>query len=157
MPRERNKWIETPNWLWTVYLKTGKELRLTAVGLLEEVMERSSPKRWERSKQRVHGYLSPSWMLRALAAEYLLKSLSIRDSGRIRKTHYLLQLLKALDPDTQAEIAGQATEQGIDIPEFLKTYRNSFVEWRYPIEEMSAIPELDPQGPLSRISSWRRR
>ena len=102
MPRERNKWIETPNWLWTVYLKTGKELRLTAVGLLEEVMERSSPKRWERSKQRVHGYLSPSWMLRALAAEYLLKSLSIRDSGRIRKTHYLLQLLKALDPDTQA-------------------------------------------------------
>ena len=79
-------------------------------------------------------------MLQALAAEYLLKSLSIRDAARFRKTHDLVQLFKALDPDTQDEIAGQGMQEGISVPEFLEQYRNAFVEWRYPFQEMSAIP-----------------
>ena len=87
-------------------VKTGKELQLTAVDLLEEVMEGSSPRRWERSEQRVHSYLFSSWMLQALATAYLPKGLSIGDSGPIGKTHDLLQLLNVLDPATQAVIAG---------------------------------------------------
>ena len=114
---------------------------MTAVDLLEKVMERSNPKRWERSEQRVHGYRFWSWMLQAPATEHLLKSLSIRDSSRIRKTPDLLQLLKGLDPDTQVEITRQATQQGIDMPELLRTHRHAFVVWQYPVEEMSAIPE----------------
>ena len=80
-------------------------------------------------------------MLQAIAAEYLLKGLSIRDAGRFRKSHDLLQLLKALAPDTQAEIAAQGAREGIAVPEFLTKFRNAVVEWRYPFEEMSAIPE----------------
>ena len=93
------------------------EIRLTSVDLLENVVEMSGSKRWERSEQRLHGYLFSSWFLQALAAEYLLKSLSIRDAGRYRKTHDLLQLLKALDRDTQAEIVRQGAQEGIDVPE----------------------------------------
>ncbi|MYC68992.1 MAG: HEPN domain-containing protein [Acidobacteriia bacterium] len=141
MPRDRDKWIEEPAWSWTAYLITGKEIRLTSVDLLGEVVEMSSPERRERSEHRVHGYLISSWILQALAAEYLLKSLSIRDAGRFSKTHDLLQLFKALDLDTQAEIARQGAQEGIDIPELLKKHRSAVVEWRYPFEEMSAIPE----------------
>ena len=141
MPRDRNKWIETPTWVWTVYRSTGMEMRLTSVDLLENVIEMSGSKRRERSEHRLQGYLFSSWFLQALAAEYLLKSLSIRESGRYRKTHDLLQLLKALDRGTQAEISRQGAQKGIDVPEVLKKFRNAVVEWRYPLEEMSAIPE----------------
>lgn len=141
MPRHRKKWIESPTWVWTVYRSTGMEMRLTYVDLLESVIEMSDPNRRARSEHRVQGYLFSSWFLLALAAEYLLKSLSIRDAGRYRKTHDLLQLLKALDRDTQAEILRQEAQKGIDAPEAPKKYRNAVVEWRYPFEEMSAIPE----------------
>lgn len=141
MPRDRNKWIESPTWVWTVYRSTGMEMRLTSVDLLESVIEMSDPNRRTRSEHRVQGYLFSSWFLLALAAEYLLKSLSIRDAGRYSKTHDLLQLLKALDRDTQAEILRQGAQEGIDVAEALKKYRNAVVEWRYPFEEMSAIPD----------------
>ena len=118
-------------------------MRLTSVDLLEKVIEMSATDRWAQSEQRLQGYLFSSWFLQALAAEYLLKSVSIRDAGRYRRTHDLLQLFKALKPETRAEIAGPATRQGIDIPEFFKKYRNAFVEWRYPFEEMSALPQPD--------------
>ena len=39
MSRDRIKWIEAPNWMWTVYLDTGKQMRVTAVDLLEKVIE----------------------------------------------------------------------------------------------------------------------
>ena len=141
MPRDRNKWIETPPRVWAVYRSTGKEMRLTSVDHLERVIEMSGLKRWKRSERRLHGHLFSSSFLQALAAEYLLKSLSIRDAGRYRKTHDLLQLLKALDRGTQAEIARQGAQEGVDVPEVLKKYRNAVVAWRYPLEEMSATPE----------------
>lgn len=141
MPRDRNKWIESPTWVWTVYRSTGMEMRLTSIDLLEKVIEMSSWKRREHSEPRLQGYLFSSWFLLALAAEYLQKSLSIRDAGRYRKTHDLLQLLKALDKDTQMEISRQGAQKEIDVPGVLKKFRNAVVEWRYPFEEMSAIPE----------------
>jgi len=123
-----------------VYLDTGKQLRVTAVDLIEKVIEMSDPKCGEGAKRRVNGYLFSSWMLQALAAEYLLKSLSIRDAARFRKTHDLVQLFKTLNADTQAEIAGQGMQESIAVPEFLEQYRSAFVDWRYPFQEMRAIP-----------------
>ena len=144
MQADQDKWIEMPNWLGDVYRMAGRQLRLTAVDLITELIEMSGleySRRRERPERRELGYLVASWMLQPLAAEYLLKSLSLRDAGRFRKTHDLLKLLKVLDRHIQDEIVGQGKQQGIAIPEFLERYRKAFVEWRYPFEDMSAIPE----------------
>ena len=87
----------------------GQQVRLTAVDLITELIEMSGleySRRRERPERRELGYLVASWMLQPLAAEYLLKSLSLRDADRFRKTHDLLKLLKALDRHIQDEIVG---------------------------------------------------
>ncbi len=144
MPPDQNNWVEMPNWLADAYRLAGEQLRLTAVDLITDVMKMSDREYWrrrERPEPRHLGYQIASWTMQALAAEYLLKSLSLRDAGRFRKSHDLLKLLKVLEQQVQDEIVGQGAQQGIAIPEFLEKYRKSFVEWRYPFEDMSAIPE----------------
>lgn len=58
-----------------------------------------------------------------------MKSLSIRDAGRVRKTHDQLELLKVLDLEIPAEIVGQGKQAGIAVPKFLKQHSNVFVSW----------------------------
>ena len=45
------------------------------------------------------GYVLAAVILRPLAAEYLLKGLSLRTTGRFLKTHDLLKLFEALDSE----------------------------------------------------------
>lgn len=138
MPPDRNKRVEAPLWLADAYQMSGEQIRLIAVDLIDEVKEMSSlghSRRRERIASRLLGYQVVSWMLQPLAAEYLLKSLSIRDTGGFQRTHDLLKLLEALQPDVRDEIAEQGKQQGIDIPEFLAKHRWDFVEWRYPFED----------------------
>lgn len=116
-------------------------MRVTSVDLLNKVIEMSGPENLEHSEHRFQGYLFSWWMLQPIAADYLLKSLAIRDSGRFLKTHDLLRLLKVLKSETQAEIVRQGAQEGIDMPEFLQKYRHAVVDWRCPFEEKSAIPE----------------
>ena len=73
-------------------------------------------------------------VLRSLATEYLLKSLSVRWTGGFCKTHDLRELFDMLDPKIQAEITEQGDRQGIKAPDILTKRRNAFVEWRYFIE-----------------------
>ena len=127
-----------PNDFWTVYRMAGQQMRLTATDLIARVTEMSGRKQSER---RELGYLISAWMLQALAAKYLLKGLSVRNVGRFIKSHDLLELLEALDCDTQAEIAEHGAQQDISVREFLDKHRNGFVDWRYPFEEMRSVPE----------------
>ena len=101
----------------------------------------------ERPESRTLGYQVVAWMLQPLAAEYLLKSLSIRDAGGFSKTHDLLKLFESLDRRVQDELGEQGAQQGIAIPGFLAERCRDCVEWRYPFEDKEdpgAIP--DPVG-----------
>ena len=146
MPPDQDNWVEMPNWLAEVYLMAGQEMRLTAVDLITDVIKMSGleySRRHERPESRVLGYQVVAWMLQPLAAEYLLKSLSIRDVGGFPKTHDLLKLFESLDRRVQDEIAEQGLRQGMAIPGFLAEHRRDFVEWRYPFEDKEdpgAIP-----------------
>ena len=81
------------------------------------------------------GYIISATILQPLAAEYLLKGLSVREQGMFRPIHNLQELYAVLSPATRARIAEIGTSQAdLDMPEFLKIHRNDFVTWRYPLE-----------------------
>lgn len=95
-------------------------------------------------------------MLQAIAAAYLLKSRSIQDADRFRKTHDLPQLLKglaALDKESYIKThnlrclyAGlepailerltsvKVSDIGTRLREFIEEHRNDFVESLYVFE-----------------------
>ena len=87
-----------------------------------------------RHSKRALGHLVSTIILRSLATEYLLKSLSVRRSGGFCKTHDLRELFDMLDSTVQAEITDQGDRQGIEALDILTKRRNAFVQWRYWIE-----------------------
>ena len=142
MAPDRNNWVKMDNWLAAVHRMVGQQKRLTAGDLITDVIKMSGledSRRHEVPEPRHLVYAVASWTLQALAAEFLLKGLSLRDASRFAKTHDLPKLFKALDQSVLAEIIGQGVQQGIAIPEFLERYRKAFVECRYPFEDMTAI------------------
>ena len=123
-----------------MWFMNGKQLWQTARDLHEQAEALPDAKIPIRHTTRTWGYAFAAVILRPLAAEYLLKGLSVRDYGRIKKTHNLLKLFNALDQNIQAEIAEHGAHHGIDVPEFLNEHRNVFSEWRYWIEGVSSMP-----------------
>ena len=122
MPPDQDKWGEMPKWLANVYRMAGQQMRLTAGDLITDVIKVSGledSRLSERPESRTLGYHVVAWMLQPLAAEYLLKSLSIRDAGGFSKTHDLLKLFESLDRSVQNELGEQGAQQGIAIPGFL--------------------------------------
>ena len=92
-----------------------------------------------RERLRLRGYGIAVPVLQALAAEYLLKGLSLREKGRYLKTHDLQDLCEALGPETKPRVASfEVSEIGTKLPEFLEAHRNDRVNWRYVFEGWGA-------------------
>ena len=114
-----------------MFFMTGMQLWRTGHGLRERMEAMPDSHEPIKYSKRAFGHMISTIILRALAAEYLLKGLSVRRSGRFRKTHDLLKLLKVLDEPTRAGIVEQGDRQGIEALDILTKQRNAFVEWRY--------------------------
>lgn len=143
MPLKRNDWIEMPRDEAAMMLLTGEQLWRTARDLQEQAKRMPDFRTPIIHTTRCWGYGFSAVILQPLAAEYLLKGLSLRKTGRYKKTHNLDQLYKALDPGTRAEIAEQGKQRGIAVPEFLNEHRNDFEDLRYPVEGISSTPSMD--------------
>ena len=122
-----------------MFFMTGMQLWRTGHGLREQMEAMPDFLEPIRHSKRAFGHMISTIILRALAAEYLLKGLSVRQSGRFRKTHDLLKLFKMLDEPTRDRIVEQGDRQGIEALDILTKHRNAFVEWRYWTE---GVPRL---------------
>ena len=84
------------------------------------------------------GYLLSTVMLRALAAELILKALSCKKTGQYKKGkdgHDLLALFNDLDSSTKTIVAKLEDNHGIaPLEKILEKHRNDFVAWRYLAE-----------------------
>ena len=137
------KQIELPRKEVQTLLDAGKELRQTANALYQMLERQIPPYRFNRFAGQ--SICMPA--LQALAAEYLLKGLSVRENGTYRHTHDLYNLYEALDSKTKDFIAAPSTSRTrLDIAEFLEMHWNDFVNWRYVMEGRlvdSNPPEFD--------------
>ena len=127
----KNRWKEMPkDDAWIMFM-TGMQLWQTGHGLHEQMEAMPDFPEPIRHSKRASGHRVSTIILRSLATEYLLKSLSVRRSGGFCKTHDLRELFDMLDPKIQAEITEQGDRQGIEALDILTKRRNAFVEWRY--------------------------
>lgn len=154
MSREHQNWTKLPTNQWILYTGFGEHLKSTAVDLNAERVRLSEPSDEGISASRAVGYVISATILQALAAEYFLKALSIRETGRFRKTHDLYELYEDLPEETRKLIAALGTSQEkLDMPSFLKTHRNDFVEWRYLVEDLSRSADPDQFEQALRVLS----
>ena len=80
----------------------------------------------------VFGHTMSMVILRALATEYVLKSMAANIHGRLLKTHDLFELFNDLGNDPINFIEDHAKKQGIrEIRAILKEHRTDFMDWRY--------------------------
>ena len=143
MPSKQMKWKKMSKDSARMMFVTGEQLERTARELQAEVEAMPDARTPIPSSSRAWGYAFTAIILRLLAAEYLLKGLSVRAAGEFKKIHDLVKLFKALDQDTQAEISEQEKKRGIAICAFLKERRNDFVNWRHPVEGISSTASTD--------------
>lgn len=140
LPRKIPAPIKLPKEETQTLFAAGKQLRQTAYELYQTLEEQTLPYRFNRFA----GQSICVPVLQALAAEYLLKGLSVRENGTCRPTHDLYNLYEALDSKTKDFIATLSTSRhGLDISEFLEMHWNDFVDWRYVME--GRLVDSDPQ------------
>ena len=109
---------------------TGMQPLRMGHGLRERMQAMRDSHEFIKYSKRAFGHVISTIILRVLAAEYLLKGRSVRQSGSFRKTHDLLKLCKVLDEQTWAGIVEREDQQGIEALDLLTKHRNAFVEWR---------------------------
>ena len=96
------------------------------------------------NQMKMFGYFLSITVLRALAAECMLKAISYERTGSFEHQHNLSALLEALDGKTRGLIERTADSQGVASPKrVLKRHRNDFVDWRYPSGEGQSTDLLD--------------
>ena len=122
------KWINLPKDRAPKFFEIAADMKQLAVDLIAKL-------RAIRGRPLPPGRAISLIILQALAAEYVLKGLSVQEKGGHLQIHNLHKLYQALQPETQARIVelGRA-RAGVDMPEFLKDHRNDFVDWRYVLE-----------------------
>ena len=131
--------IELPREEAHTLFAAGKQLRQTANDVYQVLDQQTPPYRFNRFA----GQSICVPILQALAAEYLLKGLSVRENGTYPRTHDLYNLYEALNPKTKAYIAALSTSRNrMDMPEFLQEHWNDFVNWRYVME--GRLVDSDP-------------
>ena len=85
------------------------------------------------AEAKLFGYLLSVAVLRALAAECMLKAIAVTRTGSFDRKHDLSHLYEALDAAARGYIEGLADSLGVASPKrVLHRHRNDFVEWRYP-------------------------
>ena len=130
-PNKKNRWKERPKDDAWMFFKTGMQLWRTGHSLREQMEAMPDFHEPVKYSKQSFGHMISTIILRALAAEYLLKGPSVRQFGKFRRTHDLLKLFKVLDEPTRAGIVEQGDRQGIEALDILTKHRNAFVEWRY--------------------------
>lgn len=126
--RKSEKWIDLPKDRAPTFFEIAADIGQVAGDLLAKL-------RAIRGRSLPPGRAISLIILQALAAEYVLKGLSVQEKGGHLQIHNLHRLYQALQPETQARIAELGrTRAGLDIPEFLKDHQNDFVDWRYVLE-----------------------
>lgn len=136
-------WIERPRADARMMFTTGKQLWRTARDLQEQAEAMPDARTPIIDSSRCWGYVVSAIFLRPLAVEYLLKGLSLQTAGGYLKTHDLLKLFESLDPEMQSTIASeQLPTEELGVPGFLENHRNTFEDWRYPVEGVSTEPSV---------------
>ena len=128
-PRGKSeKWIDLPKDRAPTFFEIAADMRQLAGDLLAKL-------RAIRGRSLPSGRAISLIILQALAAEYILKGLSVQEKGGHLQIHNLHKLYHALQPESQDRIAelGRA-RAGLDIPKLLKDHQNDFVDWRYVLE-----------------------
>ncbi len=92
LPRKPREQVELPRKEAQTLFAAGKQLRQTANDLYQMLERQTPPYRFNRFA----GQSICVPVMQALAAEYLLKALSVRDSGTYRQEHDLFNLYEAL-------------------------------------------------------------
>ena len=124
-----------PNTSWRELCSVGRLVRRTVAELGQKRLEMTGPAYAGTFADLPVGYAFTESIPQPLAAEYLLKGLSLRDKEEFSMTHHLYQLYREFRPETRAEIRRRGTARGdVDMPGFLQAHRNDFVVWRYPLE-----------------------
>ena len=114
-PRGKSdKWIDLPKDRAPTFFEIAADMRQLAGDLLAKL-------RAIRGQSLPPGRAISLIILQVLAAEYILKGLSVQEKGGHLQIHNLHRLYQALQPETQARIAelGRA-RAGLDIPEFFE-------------------------------------
>lgn len=100
----------------------------------------------EQAKRKLFGYFLSVTVLRALAAECMLKAIAFSWTGRFDHGHNLSALYEALDGKTRGFIEKTADSHGVASPKrVLKRHKDDFVDWRYPAdgEQKTDLLDLD--------------
>ena len=114
----------------------GEQLQKTAMKLYDEgELEKRRDTRG-RERMRLLGYTILVPVLQALAAEYLLKGLAVRDKESYLKTHNLHTLYADLESAVRNRLDFvEVSEIGTRLPEYLEAHGDDFVGWRYVVFE----------------------
>lgn len=122
------KWIDLPKERAPTFFEIAADMRQLAGDLLARLQA-------IRGRSLPPGRAISLIILQALAAEYILKGLSVQEKGGHLQIHNLHKLYQGLQQETQDRIAEIGrTRADLDISKFLKDHQNDFVDWRYVLE-----------------------
>ena len=110
------------------------------------------------AQMKLFGYFLSVTVLRALAAECMLKAIAFARHGFFDHEHNLSRLYEALDGPARGFIEKIADSHGVASPKrVLKRHRNDFVEWRYPLRKRQHSDLLDLDRTLEVLDLVYRR
>lgn len=110
------------------------------------------------AEMKLFGYFLSVTVLRALAAECVLKAIAFARHGNFPHEHNLSRLYETLDGPTRGCIETIADSHGVASPKrVLKRHRNDFVEWRYPTGNSQSSDLLDLDRTLEVLDVVYRR
>lgn len=111
-----------------------------------------------RVQKKLFGYFLSVTVLRALAAECMLKAIAFERCGSFEHEHNLSSLYEALDGPTRGLIETIADSHGVASPKrVLRRHRNDFVDWRYPSGKSQSSELLDLDKTLDVLNVVYRR
>ena len=107
---------------------------------------------------KLMGYFLSVAVLRALAAECMLKAIAFARSGSYEHRHNLSYLYEVLDGPAKGFVERLADSHGVASPKrVLKRHRNDFVEWRYLVGTSRRTDLLDLDRVLEVLDTAYRR
>ncbi len=143
-----------------------EQLFATAIGFrgtandLQETMNRLTSAGTVRTgaEAKLYGYFLSVTVLRALAAECILKAIAVTRGGSFEREHNLSRLYLVLDGEAKGYIERLADSHGVASPKrVLKRHRNDFVRWRYPTGTRQSTDLLDLDRVLEVLETAYRR
>ena len=96
------------------------------------------------TEAKLFGYFLSVTVLRALAAECMLKAIAFAQTRAFERGHNLSELYEVLNGKAKEYIERLADSHGVASPKRVLTrHKNDFVEWRYPAGTSQRTDLLD--------------